>query len=142
MDDITRQRGEIIALYREGILSKGELTEQLAALAIQIRHLDARDGPRPARNPAPAMDEKHNDEPPMARARRLSDAEVDEVLGDLLAEDPEPELEQKDAPEEHKEYEEGPRQTYYARLVHYRADPRRVARSVLPLKGFLRGRVR
>ena len=52
MDDLTKQRGELIALFREDILTKEELKEQLASIAIQIRQLES--AARPPAGPPPA----------------------------------------------------------------------------------------
>jgi len=97
MDSISRERSELIALFREGVLSKEELREQLATLAIQIRHLDAT--PQSRKPPAALVqDEKHD-------AAGLTNAEFDEVMGDWLAEDEE----HKDAPLEQKDAHSSPK---------------------------------
>ena len=53
MDDLTNQRGELIALFREGVLTKEELKEQLASIATQIRLLGAAPAPPPRAAPPP-----------------------------------------------------------------------------------------
>ena len=119
MDRINQERSELLTLFREGLLSKEALGEHLEQLANDSRRLKATlSTPPPA---PPSMDEKHNDEPPAARAsHKLTDADFDEVMGPLLADDEE--LEHKDAPEEHEEEEleehkEGPTRFFHAEFV-------------------------
>ena len=117
MDPVTNKAiSELTTLLREKVITLAEWRQEVLALR----------APPPPRDMG-GMDEKHNDEPPAARAsHKLSDADFDEVMGDLLADDEE--LEHKDAPEEHEEEElehkdeheehkEGPTRFFHAEFV-------------------------
>ena len=120
MDPVTsRALDDLKELLREKVITLAEWRVEVQALRA------ATPASQPVRNPAPVMEEKHNsDEPRVARTRKLSDAEVDEVLDDLLADDA-PELEHKDeAPEEHEdhkdeheEHKEGPTRLFHAEFA-------------------------
>ena len=98
MDRLNQERSELLTLYREGLISKEALSELLEQLANDSRRLKATlSKPAPAPAPAPASAAPASAAPAARASHKLSDAEFDEVMGDLLAEDPEPEHEHKDA---------------------------------------------
>ena len=114
MDPVTTQALEDLkTLLREKVITLAEWRQEVLAL---------RAAP-PARQAAPAMDEKHNDDGDGPRSNKLTDAEVDDVLNDWLAEDEDDS--HKDAPDslEHKEEEElehkeGPTRVFHAEIRH------------------------
>ena len=127
MDRLNQERSELLTLYREGLITKEALGEHLEQLANDSRRLKATlSKPQPA-SAAPASAAPASAAPAARANHKLSDAEFDEVMGDLLAEDPEPEhehkeeLEYKDAPEGHEpaaeERKDGPTRFYHAEFA-------------------------
>ena len=121
MDRLNQERSELLTLYREGLISKEALGEHLEQLANDSRRLKATLSKPPPASAAPASAAPASAAPAARSSHKLSDAEFDEVMGDLLAEDPEPEhkdeLEHKEHEPAAEERKEGPTRLFHAEFI-------------------------